>query len=154
MPPQPYALLGGLDRMRSFYALFSLRLFGSLEVLRREEEFLPFILGSTTSASAKDFCSKTETSESYDVDHVQIMAIAGALQVRLQIAYLDASAGAAVNVVRIPDGGESDALPPDAPTLHLLYRPGHFDVAYPRGALPAFRGDPSAAAAAAEAAEG
>ena len=126
----------------------------ALEVLRREQEFMPFILGLTGHGCAADFCSATERSAEPDVDQVQVMAIAGALGVRLRIAYLDAGAAAAVHVVTIPEGAEAAALPPGAPEIHLLYRPGHFDVAYERGApLPAFRGDATAAAAADDAAE-
>ena len=126
-PPEPYAHLGGLDKMRSFYTLFSLRLLASLEVRKSEDEYIPFILGTTDCATAAEFCAETERSANPDVDMVQVMAVAAALQVRLEIGYLDAGAGAAggaMSVIRIPEGEAAARLPPGAPTLQLLYRPG------------------------------
>ena len=126
-PPEPYAHLGGLDKMRSFYTLFSLRLLASLEVRKNEDEYIPFILGTTDCATAAEFCAETERSANPDMDMVQVMAVAAALQVRLEIGYLDAGAGAAggaMSVIRIPEGEAAARLPPGAPTLQLLYRPG------------------------------
>lgn len=43
----------------------------------------------------------------------------------LEIAYLDRSAGSKANVHRFPDEG-----PSNSPVMHLLYRPGHYDILY------------------------
>ncbi|KAF3768548.1 cysteine proteinase, partial [Cryphonectria parasitica EP155] len=45
----------------------------------------------------------------------------------LQIAYLDRSAGTEVNTHRFPESGDDGG-----PFIHLLYRPGHYDILYKR----------------------
>ena len=92
-----------------------------------------------------------------DADQLQALALARAWGVVVRIAYVDASpsgaglsggrggGGGGLQVIDLPDTGDEpyDAAaaahhpggPPAAGplVLHLLYRPGHYDVAYPKG---------------------
>ena len=121
------AYMGGLERMRSFNAIFGLRLLGSLEVRTREEHYLPFILGMTESLSAEDFCAACERSATLEVDSIQVMALCDALHVQVRIVCIDAQGPTAAecNVVAIPEAAEAGR-----PFIELLLRPGHYDIAY------------------------
>ena len=53
------------------------------------------------------------------------MALASAFNVGVSIAYIDASAASGLTVHTFPDD-----CAPEAAVIHLLYRPGHYDVLY------------------------
>ena len=77
-------------------------------------------------------------------DHVSITALCAALKLRVRIAYLDAGVGAGSEHVTFHSFGEeppADAggasparraaeadAEAEAPLVHLLFRPGHYDV--------------------------
>lgn len=56
-------------------------------------------------------------------DHIHITALTTFLGARVRVAYMDQS-GEKIVFHDFPDGCE--------PCLHLLYRPGHYDILYPR----------------------
>jgi len=58
-----------------------------------------------------------------DADSLQCMALASALAVGVQIEYLDPREGP-LNHHNFPENAE--------PKVFLLYRPGHYDVLYPK----------------------
>jgi len=80
----------------------------------------------------KQFCDCEVEAVSTDADQLQITAVAKGWGCGISVAYLDAS-GAGVSMLRFPqdeaDGGGPAAFPL---LVHLLYRPGHYDIAYPR----------------------
>jgi ubiquitin thioesterase protein OTUB1 len=59
-----------------------------------------------------------------DADQLQVVALSRMMQVGIRIVYLDQSVGTEANVI---DFGEADWNP----QIHLLYRPGHYDVIFP-----------------------
>ncbi len=72
-----------------------------------------------------------------EADQLQVTALARAWRVTAMVAYMDAGEGAVITEHRFPADTGPGALPADRadrPLLvHMLYRPGHYDVAYPRG---------------------
>ena len=55
-------------------------------------------------------------------DHIHIIALTSALGASVRVAYMDR--GENLICHDFPDGCQ--------PSLHLLYRPGHYDILYPR----------------------
>ena len=56
-------------------------------------------------------------------DHIHIIALSSALKTGVLVEYMD-RAGDACNQLVFPDGSQ--------PSIHLLYRPGHYDILYSR----------------------
>lgn len=55
-------------------------------------------------------------------DHIHIIALSKALKIDVQVIYLDGSESPIPTAHNFPDG---------FPTcIHLLYRPGHYDILY------------------------
>ncbi len=56
-------------------------------------------------------------------DHIHISALTKALDISVCVEYMDRGNGGQVN---------SHCFPEDSnPSIHLLYRPGHYDILYP-----------------------
>jgi ubiquitin thioesterase protein OTUB1 len=103
-----------------------MRLLAAAQLKEHEEDFLPYVLGTSECASVSDYCSSCVEAVSSEADAIPIMALTAALGVATRIAYLDAAPDEThVQIVRLPE----DALP-GTMTLDLLYRPGHYDVAW------------------------
>ena len=56
-------------------------------------------------------------------DHIHITALTAALGVSVRVVYMDRGEGGQVNHHDFPEG--------TPPRLHVLYRPGHYDILYP-----------------------
>jgi len=56
-------------------------------------------------------------------DHIHIIAVTTALGVGIRVKYMDRGDGADVTAHDFPEGCD--------PLVHLLYRPGHYDILYP-----------------------
>ncbi|GFR40095.1 hypothetical protein Agub_g643 [Astrephomene gubernaculifera] len=127
------------DDMVSNLVVMLLRLITSCEVQRREDFFFPFILGmyDDPPATVELFCQRHVEPMGEESDHIHIVAITEALQVPVRVVYLDSSA--------LPAGGGGSGLdvtchdfvpdscaPGTRPCVHLLYRPGHYDILYPK----------------------
>lgn len=56
-------------------------------------------------------------------DHLHISALTAALGVGVRVQYMDRGEGGRVNHHDFPEG--------DNPRIHMLYRPGHYDILYP-----------------------
>ena len=57
-------------------------------------------------------------------DHIHISALTAAVGVNVRVQYMDRGEGGQVNHHDFPDGAH--------PRIHLLYRPGHYDILYPK----------------------
>lgn len=113
------------EQTTSDYIVVYFRLITSGYLQQNADTFANFIVGSS---SIIDFC-KTEVEPMYkESDHVHVVAITSALQVRTRIIYMDR--GSSTDSVNAHDFPEQDL--PSKPRIHLLYRPGHYDVLYPR----------------------
>ena len=86
------------------------------------EEFTAFLPEPYTSIQA--FC-RSEVDPMYrDADHLQVAALSKILHTTIRIVYLDKSPGEEANIINF--GDESNDC-----TVHLLYRPGHYDLLFP-----------------------
>lgn len=56
-------------------------------------------------------------------DHIHIIAMSTALGTGVRVRYMDRGAGTEVTAHDFPEGA--------TPAVHLLYRPGHYDILYP-----------------------
>lgn len=97
-----------------------------------------------TDMSVEEFCAKCVDPMGEESDHIQLVALTNALQIPVRVIYLDNSAS--------PMGPmESDKQAPSLKAdthdftpnnngeasmndiqIHLLYRPGHYDILYMR----------------------
>lgn len=113
------------DQAISDYIVVYFRLITSGYLQRNADTFANFIVGTS---SIVDFC-KTEVEPMYkESDHIHVVAITSALEVRTRIIYMDR--GSSADSVNAHDFPEQEL--PVKPRIHLLYRPGHYDVLYPR----------------------
>lgn len=55
-------------------------------------------------------------------DHIHVIALTLALNVGVRIQYMDRGTGGQVNTHDFPEE--------KTPRIHLLYRPGHYDILY------------------------
>ncbi|KAH9658563.1 OVARIAN TUMOR DOMAIN-containing deubiquitinating enzyme 1 [Citrus sinensis] len=111
------------------------------EIRKRSEFFEPFILG-LTNATVEQFCKSSVEPMGEESDHVHITALSDALGVPIRVVYLDRSScdsgGASVNHHDfIPTPGDcpnatSGSTETTIPFITLLYRPGHYDILYPK----------------------
>ncbi|KAK2997544.1 hypothetical protein RJ639_024717 [Escallonia herrerae] len=111
------------------------------EIRKRAEFFEPFILG-LTNATVEQFCKSAVEPMGEESDHVHITALSDALGVPIRVIYLDRSScdagGVSVNHHDfIPASGDLPSVTggvPEtiSPFINLLYRPGHYDILYPK----------------------
>ncbi|XWS54086.1 hypothetical protein CRYUN_Cryun10bG0058700 [Craigia yunnanensis] len=129
------------DQSISDYVVMFFRFVTSGEIRKRSEFFEPFILG-LTNATVEQFCKSSVEPMGEESDHVHITAISDALGVPIRVVYLDRSScdkdGVSVNHHDfVPTSGDhsnatSGSTEPVRPFITLLYRPGHYDILYPK----------------------
>lgn len=129
------------DQSISDYVVMFFRFVTSAEIRKRSEFFEPFILG-LTNATVEQFCKSSVEPMGEESDHVHITALSDALGVPIRVVYLDRSScdvgGVSVNHhdfipaagdIPIATSGSAEAVDP---FIRLLYRPGHYDILYPK----------------------
>ncbi|KAI1288333.1 Ubiquitin thioesterase OTUB1 [Halotydeus destructor] len=105
----------------SNYLIVFWRLITSGYLQKNEEFYSNFIEGHL---SVKEFCQHEVEPMFKESDHIHIIALTTACDVSVCINYLDRSGtGDKVSIHTFPEGSE--------PRIHLLYRPGHYDILYP-----------------------
>ncbi|KAL5231915.1 hypothetical protein ABZP36_030691 [Zizania latifolia] len=127
------------DQMVSDYVVMFFRFVTSGEIQRRAEFFEPFISGLTNS-TVFQFCKASVEPMGEESDHVHIIALSDALGVPIRVMYLDRSSCDAGNIsvnhhdfIPDPNSSEGAAAPAaEKPYITLLYRPGHYDILYPK----------------------
>ncbi|KAG2448866.1 hypothetical protein HYH02_006216 [Chlamydomonas schloesseri] len=129
------------DTVSNMIVMF-LRLVTSCEVQRREDFFFPFILGmyDEPPATVELFCQRHVEPMGEESDHLHIVAVTEALQIPVRVVYLDSSglpsgggdgSGGGGGLEASCHGFVPDSCPPGTvPRVHLLYRPGHYDILY------------------------
>ncbi|MBA0738842.1 hypothetical protein Gogos_012161 [Gossypium gossypioides] len=140
----------------------SIRFVTSGEIRKRSEFFEPFILGLTNATVEQmqgefgwavrlpavgvkivvAFCKSSVEPMGEESDHVHITALSDALGVPIRVVYLDRSScdigGVSVNHHDfLPTSGDKSnakggSTVPVKPFITLLYRPGHYDILYPK----------------------
>ncbi|CAN0923615.1 OVARIAN TUMOR DOMAIN-containing deubiquitinating enzyme 1 [Linum grandiflorum] len=123
------------DQSVSDYIVMFFRFVTSGEIRKRSEFFEPFIFG-LTNTTVEQFCKSSVEPMGEESDHVHITALSDALGVPIRVVYLDRSSdeNGAVAVNRhdfIPAHAEA-ATTTAEPFITLLYRPGHYDILYPK----------------------
>ncbi|KAK2998132.1 hypothetical protein RJ639_025363 [Escallonia herrerae] len=129
------------DQSVSDYVVMFFRFVTSGEIRKRAEFFEPFILG-LTNATVEQFCKSAVEPMGEESDHVHITALSDALGVPIRVIYLDRSScdagGVSVNHHDfIPASGDLPSVTAGGPEtispfINLLYRPGHYDILYPK----------------------
>jgi ubiquitin thioesterase protein OTUB1 len=131
------------DSQVSDYVVMFFRFVTSGEIQRRSEFFEPFISGLTNSTVAQ-FCKASVDPMGEESDHVHIIALSDALGVPIRVMYLDRSSCDTGNLsvnhhdfIPSANSSEGDAAMTSAPAaakpyITLLYRPGHYDILYPK----------------------
>ncbi|KHG24297.1 hypothetical protein F383_08215 [Gossypium arboreum] len=119
----------------------SIRFVTSGEIRKRSEFFEPFILG-LTNATVEQFCKSSVEPMGEESDHVHITALSDALGVPIRVVYLDRSScdigGVSVNhhdflpTLGDKSNAKGGSTVPVKPFITLLYRPGHYDILYPK----------------------
>ncbi|XP_019419079.1 PREDICTED: ubiquitin thioesterase otubain-like [Lupinus angustifolius] len=133
-------VLRSRDQSISDYVVMFFRFVTSAAIQKRSEFFEPFILG-LSNTTVEQFCKSSVEPMGEESDHVHITALSDALGVPIRVVYLDRSSceTGAVSVNHhdfMPDDGDlSNAVTSSEkknPFITLLYRPGHYDMLYPK----------------------
>ncbi|XP_027360369.1 ubiquitin thioesterase otubain-like isoform X2 [Abrus precatorius] len=133
-------LLRSRDQSVSDYVVMFFRFVTSAEIQKRTEFFEPFILG-LTNTTVEQFCKSSVEPMGEESDHVHITALSDALGIPIRVVYLDRSScdtgGVSVNHHDfMPVAGDlpnaSCSSEKNDPFITLLYRPGHYDILYPK----------------------
>uniref|UniRef100_A0A0D6RAV3 Ubiquitin thioesterase n=1 Tax=Araucaria cunninghamii TaxID=56994 RepID=A0A0D6RAV3_ARACU len=126
------------DPSTSDYIVMFLRFVTSGEIRRRAEFFEPFIVGGNC-PSVDQFCKTSVEPMGEESDHIHIAALSDALGVPVRVMYLDrSSCDAGKTEINHHDFIPSSCLLKDKgvetvePYVVLLYRPGHYDILYPK----------------------
>lgn len=131
------------DQSVSDYIVMFFRFVTAGEIRKRAEFFEPFVLG-LTNAPVEQFCKTSVEPMGEESDHVHIIALSDALGVPIRVVYLDrsscdsSSGSVSVNhhdfIPTSPNnpGAKSDSTTGFKPFITLLYRPGHYDILYPK----------------------
>mmetsp|Transcript_57693 Transcript_57693/g.185402 ORF Transcript_57693/g.185402 Transcript_57693/m.185402 type:complete len:265 (+) Transcript_57693:60-854(+) len=103
------------------------RILTSAHLKLHEDNYQAFL---SSHASVREFCAQEVDPMNTEADHLQIAALSTCLGVPVCVVYLDRSEGdtAAEHLFQEDGGAAVGAFPP----VHLLYRPGHYDIIYPR----------------------
>ncbi|KAI9791331.1 MAG: hypothetical protein M1833_001556 [Piccolia ochrophora] len=113
------------------------RLLTSAWMKTHVEDYQPFILDGTVD----QYCATQIEPYLVEIEHIGMNALIDALVkpagLAVEILYLDRSAGDEVNSHRFEAlASDGAAVYSDAPTMRLLYRPGHYDILYKIEDLP------------------
>ncbi|KAL6756826.1 peptidase C65 Otubain-domain-containing protein [Haematococcus lacustris] len=132
------------DDTASNLVIMLLRFIVSAEIKRRDDFFLPFILGmyDDPPACVDTFCQRYVEPMAEESDNIHIVALTDALQVPVTVVYLDRSgveSRASHLATRTELEVNEHTIVPDACAaagapirVHVLYRPGHYDILYKR----------------------
>ncbi|KAK7873426.1 hypothetical protein R5R35_000212 [Gryllus longicercus] len=104
----------------SDYIVVYLRLITSGQLQQDAEFYQHFIEGDRP---VVDFCHQEVEPMYKESDHIHVIALSTALNVGVRVRYMDRGGSAEVIA--------HDFLEGQHPSIHLLYRPGHYDILYP-----------------------
>ncbi|KAF1329819.1 Ubiquitin thioesterase otubain, partial [Globisporangium splendens] len=115
------------------------RLLTAGHLKKHAETFQPFIEGLFPGLTVEQFCAAEVEPMGKECDQPQIAALTEVLNIGVKIEYLDGS-GKELQTYECSPSASSSSSPrsatQDPVTLYLLYRPGHYDILYPRAATP------------------
>ena len=105
----------GEDQLADYLVVY-LRILTSAELKNSADFYSNFI----EERSLEEFCQLEVEPMYKESDHIHIIALTAALGLGVRVVYMDRGAGA-----------QHDFPESQTPTIHLLYRPGHYDILYP-----------------------
>lgn len=115
------------DEYTSNMALMLIRLLTSAQIRSNPDDYLAFIeLAPQDANSIEKWCERNVDAVGVDADQVQLIALAKTIEIALVVANLGGGMDSDDLQVNEFDfkANESD------PQIHLLYRPGHYDLLY------------------------
>lgn len=101
------------------YIMTYIRYMASAEVKTNEATYKPQV----PNGNVIEFCKSKIEAINSEVDSIAVQAVSGALGLPFRICYLDQSKGG-LKFYKFPHNQE--------PLIDLLYRPGHYDLIYPK----------------------
>ncbi|KAG2196100.1 hypothetical protein INT46_005771 [Mucor plumbeus] len=90
-------------------------------------EYEPFLIDEMVSID--EFCSMHVEAFGRESDHLQIIALSKALDVPIQVVYLDGGIGDDVSIHEFWPSDQDEREKSKTP-IKLIYRPGHYDILY------------------------
>lgn len=113
------------DNMSNYIVMF-LRLLTSAEIQLRREFFEPFIMGISDVLDVELFCQRMVEVMDEESDEIHIRALTDALEIPTRVYSLDSQPPVEILPTDyIPENQEKTEI-----LVHLLYRPGHYDIIY------------------------
>ncbi|KAH7316844.1 peptidase C65 Otubain-domain-containing protein [Stachybotrys elegans] len=117
--------------------IYYLRLLAATYLKANAANYDPFV---PDDVGVLGYCSGSIELPNREIEHLGINGLANVLlkpvNFVLDIAYLDRSAGDAVNSYRFPEDTNEQDPSTVAAIIHLLYRPDHYDIIYPAPPAP------------------
>ncbi|GME39810.1 COP9 signalosome complex subunit 2 [Neofusicoccum parvum] len=118
------------EMMMSMAIITYLKLLTSAWIQTHPQDFEPFLLGQ----DLQQYCRTSVEASNCEIEHVTLTALFQVLLkpagFSLEVLYLDRSAGEEGDMYRFDATTHDGLLIADAPTVRLLYRPGHYDILY------------------------
>jgi len=111
------------DQGLSDYIVVFLRLVTSMHLKKESDFYQNFMEGDMALA---DFCSLEVEPMYHESDHIHVIAITKQTGIKVRIQYLDRGNDTEATAHDFPEGTADDL------DVHLLYRPGHYDILYPK----------------------
>jgi len=102
-----------------------LRFVTSAQIRLNREQYEGFLVHPDTKdiMDVDSFCANVVQAMGHEADHVEIEALCRALQVNVDVAYLNGVRGDGVDFIKFRNDNNTTAFP-----ITLLYRPGHYDI--------------------------
>jgi len=111
------------------YYTWYMRALCACSMRQNSDRFFPFV-DDGLSRDMKAYCEREVEPMGKEVEQVQIMALAEYMGLGINIHYLDGrpfGVQEGLSEIKLPENGATHAI-----TVHLLYRPGHYDILYPK----------------------
>ena len=115
------------ENSTSDYATWYMRVVTATHLKNDPDRFLPFIMAENPGMDIPTFCQRFVEPMGKECEQVQVLALAEAFGVQVQIEYLDGHALSGGKLARHTFGPENALT-----TICVLYRPGHYDIIYPK----------------------
>eukprot|EP01027_Heterolobosea_sp_BB2_P020473 GEZU01029207.1.p1 GENE.GEZU01029207.1~~GEZU01029207.1.p1 ORF type:complete len:355 (+),score=105.12 GEZU01029207.1:91-1065(+) len=107
----------------SDYLISYMRFLVSGYLREHDVEYEPFLMGKTVD----QFCKEEVEPMGVESDHIHIIALSAALGVGVRVEYLDSRSSQMAHTTNTGANDDTSRI-----TITLLYRPGHYDILYPR----------------------
>jgi ubiquitin thioesterase protein OTUB1 len=114
----------------SDYCTWYCRVIAATYLKQDPDRFLPYIVEAGCNDMG-EFCRREVEPMGKECEQVQALALAEAAGVSVKIAYLDGRQQASGIITHHTFGPDNAVV-----KMTLLYRPGHYDILYPRQTLP------------------